>query len=200
MPQKPLATVPPRLGRARRLDRGTLITAAAELVDRDDPDKLTLAALADALGVKAPSLYAHIASLQQLKTGIAVLGLRELEIELARASAGKSGKDALKSLCWGYRAYAKRRPGVYLATVLWTASDDEDVRAAGNALKDTVLKAFPLSSKRNKGAEQIHLLRLMRISMHGFIALEMARAFGEPVDPEETFKRLVEQLAALIDE
>lgn len=36
--------------------------------------------------------------------------------------------------------------------------------------------------------------------MHGFIALEMARAFREPIDPEETFKRLVEQLVVLIDE
>jgi AcrR family transcriptional regulator len=140
-------------------------------------------ALAAALGVKPPSLYAHVSSLQELKSGIAILGLKELEIELARSSVGKSGPDAVRALCWAYRRYAKRRPGVYLATVLWTPQNDPAVHAAGRALKGTVLKILPQSNTRTKFAEQIHLLRILRISLHGFVALKMASAFGEPVDP-----------------
>jgi WHG domain-containing protein len=37
----------------------------------------------------------------------------------------------------------------------------------------------------------------LRISLHGFVALKMASAFGEPVDPEQTFERIVEQLTGL---
>lgn len=199
MRQKRLTAVSPRQGRARRLDPSILTIAAAELVDRDGPENLTLAGLADALGVKPPSLYAHVESLQQIKSRIAVLGLKELELEIARASVGKSGPDAVRAICWAYRNYAERRPGVYFATVAWTPNDDDDVEAAGNLLKSTVLSVIARPAKRKAAPpEQIHLLRMLRISLHGFVSLKMANAFGEPVDPEETFRRLVERLAMIV--
>jgi AcrR family transcriptional regulator len=197
MPQEPLNSVPARLGRGRRLDRDALILAAAELTDRDGPEALTLAALATALGVKPPSLYAHISGLKELKTAVAALGLEELEDAVARSSIGKSGADAVKALCWAYRHFAERRPGVYLATVMWTPHDDPAVQAAGRALKETVLKILPRSKARTKFAEQIHLLRIFRITLHGYVALKMANAFGEPVDPDKTFERIIAQLTAL---
>jgi AcrR family transcriptional regulator len=159
---------------------------------------LTLAALAEAAAVKPPSLYAHFASLQDLRSKVAALGLRELEQELARAAVGKAGADAIAAVCMAYRRYAQRRPGVYAATVAWTTASDTELEAAGSALKTTVLQILSPSPGGLAYAEQIHLLRLMRVSLHGFVALEAAQAFGEPVDPEETFRRLVDGLIRLI--
>jgi AcrR family transcriptional regulator len=192
--------LPPREGRARRLDRSSLTAAAAELIDRDGVESLSLATLAQAVGVKPPSLYAHITGLQDLKTELAILGLVELEAELARAAIGQAGAAAVRSLCQAYRVYALRRPGVYLATVLWTPHDSDKVRTAGDALKATALQILFPKGKDRSAEEQIHVLRLLRVALHGFVALEMADAFGEPVDPEETFARLVNQLVALVSE
>ncbi len=195
MPRRPLPIIAPREGRARRLDPATLIAVAGELVDRDGLNALTIAALADAVGVKPPSLYAHVRSLQAVRQMIAALGLQELEHALARASVGRSGDEAIGAICRAYREYALERPGVYAATVMWTGEKDDAVEAAGAALKATVLQI--LSPSKMDHAEQIHLLRLMRISLHGFVALEAAHAFGEPVDIEETFARLVDLLTGL---
>ncbi|WJH31593.1 TetR/AcrR family transcriptional regulator [Paenibacillus sp. CC-CFT742] len=55
----PGAPVSPRQG----LDRGTLLSAAAQLADSDGFQALTLAALAQRLDVRSPSLYNHISGL-----------------------------------------------------------------------------------------------------------------------------------------
>lgn len=197
MPRKPLPIIAPREGRARRLDGPMLIAAAAALVDRSGLDGLTLAALAAAAGIKAPSLYAHFRSLQHLRSKVAALGLRELDHELARAALGQSGSEAIRAVCMAYRRYARRRPGVYAAIVAWTAGGDPETEAAGAALKRTVLQILPAAAGADH-AGQVHLLRMLWISLHGFVALEAAQAFGEPVDPEQTFDRLVDLLAGLV--
>jgi AcrR family transcriptional regulator len=198
MPAKPLPIIAPREGRARRLDAPMLVAAASELLDRDGLEGLTLASLASAAGVKPPSLYAHFGSLQELRSKVAAFGLLELEQELARSASGKSGAEAIRTICLAYRRYAKRRPGVYAATVAWTGAGHAEVELAGEALKTTVLQILSPSPESMRHAEKIHLLRMMRISMHGFVALEAARSFGEPVDPEETFQRLVNLLIDLV--
>lgn len=196
MPNASLHSLAPRQGRARRLDAASLLAAAAELADRDGPEALTLAALAQAAGVKPPSLYAHLASLHALRRSLAAQGLRELEAEIARACVGVAGPEAVAAACHAYRAYARRRPGLYAATVLWTSEQDAAIAEAGAALKSTVLRI--LAPSVADPAEQIHLLRLLRIALHGHVALEAAHAFGEPVNVEETFARLVASLTALV--
>jgi hypothetical protein len=38
----------------------------------------------------------------------------------------------------------------------------------------------------------------MRVSLHGFVSLEAAAAFGEPVDVDITLGRLVEALTEIV--
>ena len=54
----------PRAG----LTPATVVDAAIALVDRDGPDALTLAAVADRLDVRAPSLYNHVDGLDDLRS------------------------------------------------------------------------------------------------------------------------------------
>lgn len=61
----------PRAG----LDRRTLVIAAAEIADHEGIEAVTLAALANKLGVRSPSLYNHINGLQELRTQLAIYGL-----------------------------------------------------------------------------------------------------------------------------
>src|SRR4051794_25234481 len=64
-----LRTMPPRQtssdggGPRRRLDRTQVLVAAEAIVDEHGWDELTMARLAAALGIKVPSLYNHVPSL-----------------------------------------------------------------------------------------------------------------------------------------
>lgn len=55
-----------RRGRTPRLERTAIIQAALELVDEQGLDSLTLRALANKLGVRAPALYWHVTNKQEL--------------------------------------------------------------------------------------------------------------------------------------
>src|SRR5262249_23860425 len=55
-----------RAPRQRALSREAIATAALEIVDRDGLDALTMRAVADALATGAASLYAHVASKEEL--------------------------------------------------------------------------------------------------------------------------------------
>ena len=57
-------------------DRVTAL--ALEIVDRDGPDALTLARVAESAGVATPSLYKHIGGLADLRDRVSVRVVAEL--------------------------------------------------------------------------------------------------------------------------
>ena len=63
----------------RRLDRAAVVEAAEVLVDRDGWAFLTMTALAADLGVRGPSLYSHVDSIE------ALLGLVQNLLDLENA-------------------------------------------------------------------------------------------------------------------
>lgn len=60
------AELPRRRGRTPRLERSAIIQTALQLVDEQGLDSLTLRALANKLGVRAPALYWHVTNKQEL--------------------------------------------------------------------------------------------------------------------------------------
>jgi AcrR family transcriptional regulator len=74
----------PRAG----LDREAVIAAAAELADSrpDGLDAVTLTGLADRLGVRTPSLYAHIDGLADLRRQLGARGARQLTVAVVAAT------------------------------------------------------------------------------------------------------------------
>ena len=81
----------PRMG----LDAARVVEEAADIADAEGLEAVTLARVADALGVRAPSLYNHVDGRPDLLRAIAVLGVRELAAVLREAAVGRSGADAL---------------------------------------------------------------------------------------------------------
>lgn len=173
----------------RALDRAAVVEAAADLLDETGGRELTLAMVAKRLGVRAPSLYNHIEGLEELRHEVALLGVRELGVRIGRAAIGKAGKDALRSIAWAYRDFAKERPGLYLATLRAPDPDDRALEAAAEEILTIlrlVLAPYELSPE-----DQIHTIRALRSVMHGFVSLELAGGFGLPVDLDESFDRLI---------
>lgn len=183
----------PRAG----LSRAAVVEAAALLADEMTGEELSLARLAERLGVRKPSLYNHVEGLPGLRRELALMGLRELGRDLSRAAAGKAGAEGIFALAEAYRRFVKERPGLYGATVrsprLYDPEDPELAAAEGEAL-GPVLAVLASCGVRD-GEDAVHAARGLRSVAHGFATLEEAGGYGMSSDPDESFRRLVRAFA-----
>ena len=86
----------------QRLSRIEVVDAAAKIADAEGLEGLTLARVAAELGIRAPSLYNHVASRERLLQELSLRGLRELGQALTQAAVGRSRSAALdRRLCPG---------------------------------------------------------------------------------------------------
>lgn len=180
------------MSRRAGLDQQAVVEAAAELADRDGLDALTLAALAQRLGIRTPSLYNHVAGLPGVNRDLALLGLRELAARLGRAAVGKSGDEAVLAMADAYRAFVREHPGVYAATVRSPRlidADDAELQAAEASLLDIVLAV--LSGDGLVGDEAVRAARGLRSVVHGFATLEGGGGFAMPVEVDPSFQWLM---------
>jgi len=173
------------------LDSEAVVRAAAELADAEGLERLTLAALAQRLGVRPPSLYAHVAGLADLRVRLAVAASRELRETLAAAGLGRAGGEALRAVADAYRGWALAHPGRY-ATIAHEVSEDPEAAAAASAVAEVVfavMRGYGL-----EGADAVHGVRAVRSAIHGFIMLEERGGFQMPVDLEQTWERMIAML------
>jgi AcrR family transcriptional regulator len=176
-----------------RLDTAAVVEAAARLADADGLQALTLARLAAALGVRSPSLYAHVDSLEDLRRRLGARGARELAAELGRAAAGRAGSDALGAVAHAYLTYARAHPGSYAAAQrALELQQDEEAIAAATAVTDVVLAV--LRGYHLHDADAIHAARVIRVALHGFVSLEAEGGFAIELSLDDTFERLVAML------
>jgi AcrR family transcriptional regulator len=181
----------PRAG----LDPDAVVAAAAALADAEGLQELTLARLAERLGVRSPSLYAHVGGLGDLRTRLAARGARELTAALQAAAAGRARSDALLAVADAYRAYAHAHPGAYAAIQRAPESypdDDRGFAAVAADLVDVLVAVLRGYELHDDGA--IHGVRMMRAALHGFVSLEREGGFAMPIDIEESYRRLVAML------
>ena len=99
------------------LNRQLVVQTAAELVNSEGVEALTINRLAKELGVRPPSLYNHIRSLAGLRHDLALLSMQNLGERLINAAAGRSGAPGIMILAEKYREYIKTFPGLYLSSL-----------------------------------------------------------------------------------
>lgn len=97
------------MGRPSRalLSREIIARAALDVVDETGPGGLTMRALADRLGVKAASLYNHVAGKDELLDALAELVNAEIDLS---PLAGPHWRDGIAAYARGYRAVFLRHP------------------------------------------------------------------------------------------
>jgi AcrR family transcriptional regulator len=178
----------PRAG----LNTDRVVAAAMELADEVGLDKLTLAGLAVRLGVRQPSLYKHVASLDALQRLISMRGKVEAADVLAQAAIGRARDDALIAMARAWRAWALDHPGRYQASQRGAAPGDaehERVARRSIGVLAAVIDGYGLT-----GDDAIDAIRAYRAALHGFVALEADNGFAFPNDVERSFDRLVRAL------
>jgi AcrR family transcriptional regulator len=103
------------VARKAGVSQGDVVEAAARIADAHGSDAVTLASVAAALGIRSPSLYAHVDGLDGLRRRLALHAAAAMAEALGTAAAGRLGLDALEAIAHAYRAFARQHPGRYAA-------------------------------------------------------------------------------------
>lgn len=176
----------PRAG----LDQQTVIQAAAELADQQGLENMTLALLAQKLGIRTASLYNHVNGLPELRKKLTLYGMNRLKDALMLAALGKSGDDAVRAMSAAYLAFAREHPGLYEATQRSFDRQDAELMQAATEVVETVLCV--LQAYGLEGEAAIHTVRAFRSLLHGFASIERQGGFGMELDLDESFRLLVD--------
>ncbi|MDX1416570.1 MAG: TetR-like C-terminal domain-containing protein [Candidatus Promineifilaceae bacterium] len=174
----------------RWLKRELVIERAAEMADETgSAADVSLTALAQALNIRTPSLYNHVANLDDLHYGLAVFGVRQLLAELRQAAQGLVGEEAVLAMATTYRQFAHDHPGLYPLTV--RAPDPEHIELTALSEEFVQFLLLIMSSMGLQGNDAVHAIRGLRAVLHGFVSLEAAGGYKMLLDKEESFSRLV---------
>ncbi len=167
------------------LDKDIILKTAADLADAEGIANVTLKALAEKLGVKPPSLYKHINGLEELNKALMLYGWKSLEKKVMRAAVGKSKEDAIRAIFYAYRDYVKEHPGVFEAMQWYNMyQSEENLQATEEivAVLFQVLSAYDLQEE-----QKVHIVRMFRVFLQGFLMVEIHGGFGNPVSITESF-------------
>lgn len=179
------------------LTRDDVAAAAVAVVESNGLEGLSLAAVAAHLGIRPPSLYAHVDGLDGLRRVVGIVAAAMLGDALSaalRAAGDPVGPDSLAVLGRAYRAFARAHPGLYDAML--PAPDpveDPDAAAVFAGVAGIVGRAVLGIGVHE--AEVVHIVRAWRAALHGFVDLELRGGFGLHIDTEDSFEALLQRLA-----
>jgi AcrR family transcriptional regulator len=149
-----------------------IVDAARVLVDEGGSAALTMRALGERLGIRAPSLYKHFPDKGAVEAQVITLAMRELASELARA-------DSLVALAAAYRAYALAHPHLY------RLMNSGPLRR--HLLPPGVEEATALPLVRAVGGEPDRA-RAVWAFAHGMVILELDGRFPPDADLDEAWR------------
>jgi AcrR family transcriptional regulator len=184
------------VARKRGFDRGDVADAAVGVAEEAGLDGVTLAAVAARLGIRSPSLYAHVEGLAGLRRLLALRAAARMAASFRDAVATRRGMAALRALAFEYRRFAAEHPALYAAAqVAVTRGQDPELYDVLATAAQPALRA--LEEAGIAGAERVHVTRAIRSALHGFVLLEQG-GFGMPESVDESFRRLVDMLLASV--
>lgn len=176
-----------------RTSTEAVVTAGRALLERGGLDALTMQAVADAVGVRAPSLYKRVAGRDDLVRLVVDQVALELAAEIDGAVGGVDPAADLRAVAGTFRKFARRNPATY--PLLF------DPRQGGmsDAARDRSSEAVRRLSAALAGEE--HALagaRLVVAWAHGFVTMELAGAFRLGGDVEDAWDFALEGLVAAL--
>jgi AcrR family transcriptional regulator len=183
--------------RAKGLDAAAVVAAAGRIADAEGLEAATISRVAADLEVRPPSLYNHVANHAALMRLLAIESVEEIGAVITGAAVGRSREDALRAVAVAYREYALDHPGRYATTVRAPDPADTEAAAASTAAISPLIAI--LAGWGLEGDDAVHLVRVIRSALHGFVSIEMGGGFGLPLDLDHSFALLVDSLVAAID-
>jgi AcrR family transcriptional regulator len=153
-----------------------ILRAARKLLEERGADGLRMRPLAEKLGIKAPSLYKHFRSKQEVENALIATGLQEQADAETRDLADAAPDEEIAALWGAYRQWALENPALHmLIAARGLDRDDPAIAAAERPGIENVLRTT--RGERNAG------LAFWAFA-YGMVALEINDRFppGQDLD------------------
>lgn len=171
-----------------QIDFALLIDEARSLIEHSGVEQLTLQRLADAFGVKAPSLYKHVrhktALLQAVNTRTGTLLIEA--IHQALAIANDDPIQRLVSIGRAYRTFALNNPTTYR---LLFGNTNPDLRLDPQQAESLALPLQGEMAAISGETESLNALRGVWALIHGFVILELTAQFQRGGSLQQAFEQ-----------
>lgn len=176
-----------------RTSRVAILAAARALLEEGGLEAVTMQAVADRVGVKAPSLYKRFPGRPALVAAVAGDVAAELSAVVSPALEVADPAEAVRLIAHRYRAFAHRSPGAYqllFSRLLREANPTPEANAAGAA---GLLLVTELLAGRDRALETA---RLVTAFAHGFASMELSGAFRLGGDVDEAYRFGIDAIIA----
>ena len=172
-----------------------IVAAGRDLVASGGVEALTMQAVAERVGVRAPSLYKRVRDRSALVRLVVEDALRELGATLDAASDTDDPATDLRALATQFRAFAHAQPnlfGLLFVSAAARSAPDTDLlaRASSPVLRTAERLAGP--------ADALPAARTITAWAVGFIQMELAGAFQLGGDVQEAFDYGIGRLAVAL--
>jgi AcrR family transcriptional regulator len=156
-----------------------VVRAARRLLERHGD--VSMQAVAELVGVRAPSLYKRFPNREALMQAVSSDTARELGALIAEADRAASATAALAAMARAYRAFAHRAPRAYAILL----SDREGPSVSER--EAAVAPVFARLASLVGGRQVLPAARLLTAWLHGFVSMELSGAFRLGGDVDEAF-------------
>jgi AcrR family transcriptional regulator len=157
-----------------KVNKAQIIAAALELLERNGREGFTMADVAAAVGVRAPSLYGHFADRAALLEELELFLWNELGRSLASQVIKERPIETIKAQARAYRRFATQHPNGYaLMLDVRSRNTEQGVRARAEAVNSTLLALSTLVGQ----SQALVAARVLTPFVHGFVSMENSSAF-----------------------
>jgi AcrR family transcriptional regulator len=170
--------------------RAQIVAAARRLLEEEGPEALSMRNVAAEIGIRAPSLYEHVADKRALESAIIAAGLNEQGVAFREALAADPAGDPLTVVAMAWRRWARAHPHVY--GLIYARDLDRSDRAVAEA---ELAAGAPL---REICDGDLVTARVIWAFAHGMVNLELTDRFPPGTDVGALWARGLDALRALL--
>ncbi|MGC4750006.1 TetR/AcrR family transcriptional regulator [Micromonospora sp. DT201] len=175
-----------------RTSLDAIVRAGQDILESAGLSGLTMQAVADRVGVRAPSLYKRVRSRDDLVRLITEATVRDLGERLAAIGAGTDSRRDLAELARAFRAFAHARPRGYQ---LIFAPRPDRTGPSTEALTHAVEPVLQVAANLAGEAQALNAARTLTAWANGFISMELAGAFKLGGDIDQAYEFGIARLA-----
>jgi len=157
-----------------RTSQEAIVVAARRILESEGLPAVTMRAVAEAVGVRGPSLYKRVSDHGALLRAVSESVVSDLSRTLAGAEATEDPRADLRSVAFEYRAFVLRNPNGYRLVFADLPADASPDPA------DLASMGLPIVRATGRLVGEAHALASARTVVawaHGFVSMELAGAF-----------------------
>lgn len=173
-----------------QVDKAAIVERAQQLLETEGLEALSLAKLAEALGVKAPSLYRHVGHKVELLRAVNGMTVEALFAAMhdARSHAPPEPYLQLLAVFHAFRRFAHAHPQSY---ALLFSQQTAGERPDENHLVGLALSLQSLIAQISGEANALAALRGALALAHGYVMLELNQQLRRGGDLEVTYEQVI---------